>query len=104
MLSQNPHVMDRLYEEIQTQLPDGRRPTFDDIKNMRYMRAVLNETLRLYPPVYVSLDRIKDRAHRIQAVQYALRYARCSLAINQAWYGGADLRTQRDCVNKLSRP
>ncbi|VDB86505.1 unnamed protein product [Peniophora sp. CBMAI 1063] len=51
MLSQNPHVMDRLYEEIQTVLADGRRPTFEDIKNLRYMRAVLNETLRLYPPV-----------------------------------------------------
>ncbi|KZV77483.1 cytochrome P450 [Peniophora sp. CONT] len=51
MLSQNPHVMDRLYDEIQSLLPDGQRPTFDDIKNMRYMRAVLNETLRLYPSV-----------------------------------------------------
>ena len=56
MLSQNAHVLDRLYEEIQAVLPDGRRPTFDDIKNMRYMRAVLNETLRLYPPVYVDCD------------------------------------------------
>ena len=51
MLSQNPYVTDRRYEEIQIVLADGRRPIFEDIKNLRYMRAVLNETLRLYPPV-----------------------------------------------------
>ena len=30
---------------------DGELPTFEQIKDMKYLRAVLNESLRLYPVV-----------------------------------------------------
>ncbi|EIW84500.1 cytochrome P450 monooxygenase pc-3 [Coniophora puteana RWD-64-598 SS2] len=46
-----PHVMDRLREEVLTKVGPSRRPTYDDIRDMKYLRAVLNETLRLFPPV-----------------------------------------------------
>ncbi|KAI3618141.1 alcohol dehydrogenase [Moniliophthora roreri] len=51
MLSQHPKIFRRLREEIFTKIGSSRRPTFDDFRDMKYLRAVLNEVLRLYPPV-----------------------------------------------------
>ncbi|KAI0368069.1 cytochrome P450 monooxygenase pc-3 [Pilatotrama ljubarskyi] len=51
LLSQHPAVLKRLREEILEHVGPARRPTYDDIRNMKYLRAFLNETLRLYPPV-----------------------------------------------------
>lgn len=50
-LSQYPKVMERLRQEVLDHVGSTRRPTFDDIRDMKYLRAVLNETLRLYPIV-----------------------------------------------------
>ncbi|KAH7888186.1 cytochrome P450 [Phlebopus sp. FC_14] len=55
MLSQHPDVLARLREEILTKLGSSRRPTHDDMKDMKYLRAVINETLRLYPPVPLNV-------------------------------------------------
>ncbi|KAG2139717.1 cytochrome P450 [Suillus clintonianus] len=51
LLSQHPQVMDRLRQEILSTIGPSRRPTHEDMRSLRYMRAVINETLRLYPPV-----------------------------------------------------
>ncbi|KAG6329054.1 hypothetical protein ID866_10034 [Astraeus odoratus] len=50
-LSQHPDVLQRLRAEILTKVGHSRRPTYDDLRDMKYMRAVINEILRLYPPV-----------------------------------------------------
>ena len=50
-LSKRPDVWSRLHREIIDSLPDGGFPTFETLKDMRYLRAVLNESLRLYPVV-----------------------------------------------------
>ncbi|THG93090.1 hypothetical protein EW026_g8044 [Hermanssonia centrifuga] len=50
-LSQYPNVLRRLREEILETVGQSRRPTYDDIRNLKYLRAVLNETMRLYPAV-----------------------------------------------------
>ncbi|KAI0677048.1 cytochrome P450 monooxygenase pc-3 [Trametes maxima] len=55
LLSQHPAVLKRLREEIYEHVGSTRRPTYDDIRNMKYLRACLNETLRLYPPVPFDL-------------------------------------------------
>jgi len=59
-LSQNPHVEQRLHEEIDTVL-DRRTPTLDDLRQLEYTLRVIKETLRLYPPapIYVR-DTIAD--------------------------------------------
>ncbi|KAF8654872.1 hypothetical protein AX16_003333 [Volvariella volvacea WC 439] len=51
MLAEHPSVLRRLREEILTQIGPTRRPTPEDFRDMKYLRAVINETLRLYPPV-----------------------------------------------------
>ncbi|KAJ7062828.1 cytochrome P450 monooxygenase pc-3 [Mycena amicta] len=54
MLAEHPDKARRLREEILDRVGPSRRPTHDDVKNMPYLRAFINETLRLYPPVPVD--------------------------------------------------
>ncbi|KAJ7327912.1 cytochrome P450 [Mycena albidolilacea] len=51
MLAEHPEVLTRLREEILRVVGPTERPTYDDFRDMKYLRAVLNETLRLYCPV-----------------------------------------------------
>ncbi|OBZ76334.1 hypothetical protein A0H81_03472 [Grifola frondosa] len=51
LLCEHPTVFKRLREEILQYIGPTRRPTYDDIPEVRYLRAFLNESLRLYPPV-----------------------------------------------------
>ncbi|KAL3450012.1 cytochrome P450 [Aspergillus insuetus] len=53
-LARNPAVVAKLREEIDARLglgPDARKPTYTDLKEMKYLSAVLNESMRLYPVV-----------------------------------------------------
>ncbi|KXN91429.1 Cytochrome P450 52E1 [Leucoagaricus sp. SymC.cos] len=50
-LSQYPRVMEHIREEVLEHVGPTRSPTLDDIRGMKYLHAVLNETLRLYPIV-----------------------------------------------------
>ncbi|KAJ6591285.1 cytochrome P450 [Mycena vulgaris] len=51
MLTEHPEILTKLREEILRVVGPTQRPTFDNFKDMKYLRAVLNETLRLYCPV-----------------------------------------------------
>ncbi|KAI5950858.1 ALK2 [Candida jiufengensis] len=55
-LSRNPKVLSKLKEEIYTRFGSGKDAlieeiTFESLKNCEYLKAVLNECLRLYPSV-----------------------------------------------------
>ncbi|TFK28591.1 cytochrome P450 monooxygenase pc-3 [Coprinopsis marcescibilis] len=66
MLSQYPDVLERLRQEVLEKVGETRRPTFDDMKDMKYLRAVINETLRLYPAVPFNV-RTTNRAVTLQS-------------------------------------
>jgi cytochrome P450 len=51
LLAEHPAVLNSLREEILRKVGSDRRPTYGDLRDMRYLRAVINETLRLFPPV-----------------------------------------------------
>ncbi|KAL5118698.1 hypothetical protein ACEQ8H_003375 [Pleosporales sp. CAS-2024a] len=50
-LSTSPAIMTKLRQEIVDQVGVDDTPTYDQLKNMKYLQHVLNETLRLYPVV-----------------------------------------------------
>ncbi|KAH8664469.1 cytochrome P450 [Xylariales sp. PMI_506] len=54
-LARHPEVVRRLRAEIIDQLGLERTPTYHDLKNMKYLQAIMNETLRLYPAVPLNL-------------------------------------------------
>ncbi|KAK2808588.1 hypothetical protein FQN50_004620 [Emmonsiellopsis sp. PD_5] len=49
IISKRPDVWQKLQTEVDELA--GRRPTFEQIKNMKYLKYVLNESLRLWPIV-----------------------------------------------------
>lgn len=50
-LGRHPEVVRRLRAEVLDQVGPSRAPTYRDIKDMKYLQNVMNETLRLYPAV-----------------------------------------------------
>ncbi len=48
-LSKRPDIWARLRDEIDTL--NGKKPSYDELKNLKYLRAVVNETQRLHPIV-----------------------------------------------------
>ncbi|KAI9685735.1 MAG: hypothetical protein M1822_004295 [Bathelium mastoideum] len=50
-LSRNPAIVAKLRREVLATVGPARAPSFEDLKAMRYLRHVLDETLRLYPVV-----------------------------------------------------
>jgi len=42
-LAMHPDVLARLREEVVSTVGTTRAPTFDDVRGMKYLRAVLNE-------------------------------------------------------------
>ncbi|KAF7214367.1 sterol 26-hydroxylase, mitochondrial isoform X2 [Nothobranchius furzeri] len=60
-LSKNPKVQDRLYEEVSTSLPADQIPTAAEVTRLPYLRAVIRETLRMYPVVPMNGRHMTER-------------------------------------------
>ena len=53
LLSLYPEIEDKVYREAQRVLPSQGLPDFEHVSAMHYTRAVMEESLRLYPPLHV---------------------------------------------------
>lgn len=69
LLATHPEVERRVYAEVMSVI-GHRRPAYRDLQNLEYTRAVFEEALRLYPPVWtisrtaIGPDRLGDYAIR----------------------------------------
>lgn len=66
-LSRNPEVWQKLRQEVIMHFGEGNSPeeidsiTFESLKKCNYLKWVINETLRIYPPVSLNLrEAVKD--------------------------------------------
>ncbi len=60
LLSQAPEIEAKLHEEIDGVL-GGRTPNLADLPRLPYTRAIIDETLRLYPPVpFLAREAVRD--------------------------------------------
>ncbi len=57
LLARHPDIEARLHDELNTVL-GGRAPTADDVAHLPYTRAVVAETMRLYPPAWTIGRRV----------------------------------------------
>ncbi|KAG8726610.1 hypothetical protein FRC12_023236 [Ceratobasidium sp. 428] len=55
-----PDVYQRLEAEINETAGGDESISIDNVKHMRYLRAIINETLRLFPPVPFNIRRSTD--------------------------------------------
>src|SRR4051812_1716065 len=58
LLARHPQVEGRLHEEVDAVL-GGRAPTAADVERLPYTRAVLSESMRLYPPAWIVTRQAK---------------------------------------------
>jgi cytochrome P450 len=59
LLGQHPEVEQKLHAELDAVLA-GRDPEMADLPRLPYTRMVIDETLRLYPPVYVLSRKVME--------------------------------------------
>ena len=59
LLAQHPEVEQRFHAELDTVLA-GRVPTVDDLPRLPYTRMVLEETMRLYPAVWLQMRKARQ--------------------------------------------
>ncbi|XP_017285840.1 sterol 26-hydroxylase, mitochondrial [Kryptolebias marmoratus] len=83
-LSKNPQVQDRLYEEVSSVVPADRIPTAAEVTQMPYLRAVIKETLRMYPVVPLNARIMTEKNISVGGYQFPKKttFTFCHYAIS----------------------
>ena len=74
LLSQHPAARASLNAEVRD-VCGGRVPALADLPRLTYTRAVLSESMRLFPPAYLVGRRALEE-YRVPGTDYALRRGR----------------------------
>ena len=91
LLSQNPDIAEKLQDEIDSTI-GNRLPTLADLKNLSYAGNVINEGMRLFPPVWSVARQSQEKT---QLGDYAIgKYATAVIPIwavhhDERWYPDA---------------
>jgi cytochrome P450/protein-S-isoprenylcysteine O-methyltransferase Ste14 len=70
LLSRNPQALARAQEEIDREIGD-RAAAAADLARLGFLRAVVDETLRLYPPAYALFPRRATRRVAFEGIEVA---------------------------------
>ncbi len=57
LISRHPEVEQRLLTELDEVL-GGKTPTLEDVSKLRYTKSVIQESMRLYPPIWIIERRV----------------------------------------------
>ncbi|MCJ8732765.1 hypothetical protein PDJAM_G00214960 [Pangasius djambal] len=60
LLSQDPKAQGTLYQEVNSIIKEDKIPTAEDINSMPYLKAVIKETLRMYPVVPMNVRLLSE--------------------------------------------
>ncbi len=71
LLARTPAAERALHEEVDRVLGD-RLPTMDDLAHLPYARAIIAESMRLYPPAYI-VGRRSTETYQIREYEFAPR-------------------------------
>jgi len=80
LLATVPNIMSRLREEILNKVGNSRRPNYDDIRDMKYLRAVINGESFHYS--LTSLGKAIKTIRNTSALSYRVRKGFCFQRIN----------------------
>lgn len=58
LLGTNPNILAKLADEIRSAFAYEDEITLLSVQNLQYMHAVINETLRIYPPAPAAFPRV----------------------------------------------
>ena len=72
LLAKHPEVQQKLRQEVSDAIQaDGGEIKYDTILSLPYLNAVINETLRVYPPVSI-IERICVKDYRIESLNMTM--------------------------------
>nr|XP_033474235.1 sterol 26-hydroxylase, mitochondrial isoform X8 [Epinephelus lanceolatus] len=84
LLSKNPQSQDKLYKEVSTSVPADRIPSAEEVTQMPYLKAIIKETLRMYPVVPLNARIIMEKDVTIGGYHFPKKtsFSFCNYAIS----------------------